>query len=428
MPSIAAESAASPAGDAPAAFERLIAELASGLIVSAGDDLDAGIERALERIVGFYPADRSTLFRLATTADDDRESTRPARDMVATHSWAREGIARLAGVFGSESFPWALDAVLRGESIELDTLAPRPPEAAVDLASCRRWSVRRVIATPLVSAGRVVGALAIGQVREQRAWRPSEQAQLATVAGLFASAVARRQSHQALMEIKSRLDAAQSRFRHAAAAALHAQEDERRRIARDLHDDVVQRLVSLSLSLELSGADPAIAVDARAIAATVHGLSRSLHPRLVESLGLRGAVEAEVASFLERFPGSATVRFAMDSPRGDDAAATLAGIAPEIAAVAYRVLQESLRNVLRHANAARVEIACTAEPNALRLTVEDDGRGFAASAAATGLGLVSMQERVALAGGEIRFGRSPLGGASVEVTIRLDAPAAEASP
>ena len=410
--------------DGERGFERLIAELAAGLIVSAGDELDSGIERALARIVAFYGADRSTLFRLIASPADEATDAGGGEsvglDMIATDSWAVEGVDRLSGVFGSAAFPWALAAVLRGEGIELDPVEGRPPEASVDLASCRRWGVRSVIATPLVSAGKVVGALAIGQVRERRSWSTAELGQLATVAGLFASAVARRHSHQALAEAHRHLDAAQSRFRLAAAAALQAQEEERGRVARDLHDDVVQRLVSLSLSLDLSGADPTIASEARAIAETVHGLSRSLHPRLVESLGFVGAVESELDSFTERFAGDVSLQVGSeDDEVGSDP--RLLAVAPEVAGVGYRVLQEALRNILKHADATRVEIRCGIVGTCLRLEVEDDGRGFDPLAPSTGLGLISIAERVALVGGEATFGRAALGGAAVVATMPLEA-------
>ncbi len=407
-------------------FEPLIAELASGLIVSAGDELDSGIERALARIVRFYRADRSTLFRLTgSPADAAAEAAATSgRDMAATDSWAIEGVARLSGVFGSEAFPWSLAAVLRGESIELDPVAGRPAEAAADLASCRRWGVRSVIATPLVSAGRVVGALAIGQVHERRSWSATERGQLATVAGLFASAVARRHSHHALIEAHRRLETAQASFRQVAATALQAQEEERRRVARELHDDVVQRLVSLSLSLDLAGADPAVAQEARAIAETVHGLSRSLHPRLVESLGLAGAIESEIASFRERFSGEVSLHLGS----GRDGAASiprLHQVSPEVAAVGYRVLQEALRNVLKHAEATQVVIRCRIEGPHLRLEIEDDGRGFDPSAFSLGLGLTSIAERVALVGGESAFGRAGLGGAAIAASMPLEAASRE---
>lgn len=390
-------------------FGRLIAGLAAGLIVSAGDALDSGIEQALERIVRFYGADRSTVFRIVGPVGASTEAGFD-RDMVATDSWAVEGVDRIEGIFGSQSFPWALARVLRAETVELDTIASRPSEATVDLESCRRLSIRRVIATPLISAGRVVGTLAIGQVRERDPWSAIERAQLATVAGLFASAVARRHAHQELVEAHRHLEAAQGRFRQAAATALQAQEEERRRVARELHDDVVQRLVSLSLAIELAGSNSEIAEEARAIADTVHGLSRSLHPRLVESLGLGGAIEAEMASFAERFEGGARLQLGLVDGCGDS---PLPAMPLEVASAAYRILQESLRNVLKHADAREVVVACAFERGRLLLRIDDDGRGFDPEAVPVGLGLVSIRERAALVGGEVSFGRSSLGGVSV---------------
>jgi len=384
------------------AFEELVAGLASGLIVAEGGDLDGGIETALAEVVRFYGADRSTLFRIAT--DGPGEAT--GGDFIATDCWTRPNVSRIEGVIADRDFPKSLARIRAGESVFLDPGRGRPADAAADLATCRSWGIESLVASPLVADGRVVGAVSIGQLSRRRPWSDAERVQLATIAGLFASAVARRRTHLQLATARSRLEEAERRFRRASAAALGAQEEERRRIARDLHDDVTQRLVSLSLELELAGVRESVAAEVRTLAELVHGHSRRLHPRLVESLGLLGAVDAEVAAFESRFAGEVALIAPEDAASGDRVPTSIAG-------VACLVLKEALRNVERHAGAARVEIRISIRDDGLGLEIEDDGCGFGEQAPPSGLGLISMRERVELVGGRIRFDRGRLDGALV---------------
>lgn len=400
----------SSSGIGDGSFDSLVAELAAGLVVSEGGELDGGIETALRRIVCFYGADRSTLFRIgdsvAASADPERAGEGV---LIATDCWARPGVPRIEGVIDERLFPWASTTLRGGESLFLDPTRGVPAEAAEDLATCRSWGIASLIAAPLVAQGRVVGVVAIGQLSRRRPWSDAERLQLAAISGLLAGAVARRRSHLELASAREGLRDAEARFRRAATTAIRAQEEERRRIARELHDDVSQRLVSLSLELELAGVSESIAAEVRGLAEVVHGHSRRLHPRLVESLGLREAIETEIASFGDRFDGR--VEFIANDRRDADE------IPLEIASVAFRLVQESLRNVARHAGAEVVEIRLETSEEELRLAVEDDGCGFESAATPRGLGVVSMRERVALVGGDIAFGVGPLGGTLVEARL-----------
>lgn len=404
------DSATSPMSPTPRSFEGLLTELAAGLIVAEGGDLDGGIETALGRVVDFYGADRSTLFRHADGGGFGADADKI--ELVPTDCATRPGIPRLEGILAGTHFPATLEAVLAGESVFLDPHRNLPAGAEVDHASCRALGIDSVIAAPLVADGLVVGAVAVGQLARRRSWTDAERIQLGTIASLLASAVARRRSHAELASARGRLEAAETRFRHAAAAALGAQEDERRRIARELHDDVTQRLVSLSLELESVGVPTSIADETRALAEAVHGHGRRLHPRLVESLGLRGAVEAEVEAFEGRFANPVDLRI---SERGD----RIVEVPFEIASVAYRVLQEALRNVLAHADASRVEVRLGIAPDRLRLGILDDGCGFVPESPPQGLGLASMRERVALASGRIEIETAVGRGVRIEIVLPL---------
>lgn len=198
--------------------------------------------------------------------------------------------------------------------------------------------------------------------------------------------------------------------RHAEEAArslsgrlINAQEEERARLARELHDDITQRLARLAIDVarcELGTADPAPAITAQAVregltrlSEDVHALSYRLHPALLHDLGLCEALRAEA----ERFAKSEAIPVDLKERDLPDP------VPAEAALCLFRVVQEALRNIGRHAQAHQVQISLRSVDGGLQLAVQDDGRGFdpAGERARPSLGLASMRERVHLLGGEL---------------------------
>ncbi|HEX7092731.1 MAG TPA: PAS domain S-box protein [Nitrospiraceae bacterium] len=185
---------------------------------------------------------------------------------------------------------------------------------------------------------------------------------------------------------------------------IEAQEQERRRIARDLHDDFNQRLAALSVELEIIERDPSDRPEhiARQLAAIrgqvghlsddLHDLAYNLHPSLLDHVGLELAIREHVVEFakLNKAPVIYTPR---------EVPATLP---PQIATGLFRVMQESLQNVSKHAAATNVTVRLFGSSKGIGLSVRDNGKGFESNghkAHHAGLGLVSMQERIRLLGG-----------------------------
>jgi PAS domain S-box-containing protein len=190
---------------------------------------------------------------------------------------------------------------------------------------------------------------------------------------------------------------------------VRAQEEERRRIALELHDQWGQELTCLTLGLkaleEPVAADRAARQALRRLRGITdrlmrqsHDLARNLHPGGLEKLGLAVALRHHVAGWSERSGVPATFDcLGMDGLR----------LAPLVETMFYRVAQESLTNVLRHARAARVQVLLHHRNREVLLVVEDDGRGFDVDAARSGggrhrLGLLGMAERMAMAGGVLQ--------------------------
>jgi signal transduction histidine kinase len=229
----------------------------------------------------------------------------------------------------------------------------------------------------------------------------------------------------ALLLTRRRRREAEDGLRRLSARLMTAQEHERRRIARDLHDDVCQRLVLMAVDLHLLEGDPAdssarnargegrrpgeIAESARALSADVQRIAHELHPASLDRLGLVHAVQ--------RFARDATARsgIRIDTVLEEWPERELPA---EVTLALYRVVQESLQNVVRHSGAARARVALHGGREGLRVRIEDDGRGFdPAIVAGEGLGLIGMRERLQLHGGRLTVTSAPGRGALVEAWV-----------
>ena len=206
---------------------------------------------------------------------------------------------------------------------------------------------------------------------------------------------------------------------------LEVQEEERRRLAMDLHDEVGQALTAIKINLlaaQRQGAaaesGPAAAGDSLAIlddlTHRVRDLSLDLRPASLDDLGLAEAVRWLGERQAERAGWALRLEVEED----------LADVSTEQATACYRVVQEALTNILRHAGASRVEIGLRRLQDTLHLQICDDGRGFDPQAGGQGLGLLTMQERVKHVGGEWAVVTAPGAGTEIRVAIPVAAPVA----
>lgn len=186
---------------------------------------------------------------------------------------------------------------------------------------------------------------------------------------------------------------------------LRAQEDERRRIARELHDQAGQVLTAVKIELDLEGRREASEMVGQALA-QVRDISNLLRPTVLDDLGLMPALRGLIDDFSKRTRIRVTLE--IDEP--------LAALTPDLMVVLYRVVQEALTNVARHAEAGHVRVRLRLESGRVRLAVEDDGRGVAGEPVPH-LGLLGMRERVSEVGGVLEVGSAPGHGFRVEASI-----------
>ena len=204
---------------------------------------------------------------------------------------------------------------------------------------------------------------------------------------------------------------------------LDAQEDERRRIARELHDETAQELTALLVQIRLAAAAPEETregfAELRAATARildgVRRLARELRPTILDDLGLVEAVRAFAQETATRTKISITVRETNFGGRLD----------PTRELVLYRVVQEALSNVAKHAEADTVGVTFERWGDVAWATISDNGRGFDLSSVATpspngqGLGLLGMRERLVLVGGKLDIDTRPGGGTIVRARLPL---------
>lgn len=206
-----------------------------------------------------------------------------------------------------------------------------------------------------------------------------------------------------------------------AAKLLQVQEGERGRIARELHDVINQKLALLVIELGTLSKNTAIPGPVRQdllrlreqteeLTRDVRGVSHQLHPATLQHLGLIPALK----SFCQQFAQREQIQLAFH-PNANPAT-----VRPEIALCLFRIAQEALRNVAKHSRSRQAWVNLEILPRKLTLEVGDDGIGFAAAAAGRsgGIGIASMRERAALAGGELQIRSRPGAGTTVRVEMR----------
>jgi PAS domain S-box-containing protein len=237
----------------------------------------------------------------------------------------------------------------------------------------------------------------------------------------------RKEMEHSLVQSQAELRRSYEENRDLAGRLIHAQEAERARIASDLHDDVSQQVAGVGIMLSglkrnlgqaeaLREADETIEALQKRTASLAHSirhLSHNLHPGMLKHAGLAAALTQHCAE-VQRQHGTAVTLAAQDD---------LDTLEFDVALCLYRVTQEALTNIVRHARAGTARVELTRTEQGVELRVTDDGIGFLVSEhARRGLGLRSIDERVRLTGGEVRVNSEPGQGTHVVVRIPLALP------
>jgi PAS domain S-box-containing protein len=225
-------------------------------------------------------------------------------------------------------------------------------------------------------------------------------------------------------QIEISLQASQKKAETLAANLITTQEVGSARLARELHDDIVQRLAFLKIEVDKlalknqSLPEPAgerlrqIARDIGTLSSDINLISRRLHPITLEILGLVRSIETECQNFTRL----------NDIPATLDLDGTAQYPSKEFSLCAYRILQESLRNIVKHAKATEIHVTLSKKKDIMLLTIKDNGIGFdpASDRAMAGLGISSMTERARLLQGKLSIESRPGKGTAIKLALPLE--------
>jgi signal transduction histidine kinase len=263
----------------------------------------------------------------------------------------------------------------------------------------------------------------VHRLAERRTW---QQVGLALIASLGIALVFSVYAGRLESRLVAQMQANERNTRylqHLSTRLIGAQEEERRTVARELHDEVGQALTAVQVEisvaqrrLKAAGHTPSLLTDAESITRgalqTVRDISQLLHPALLDDLGLAAAIEWQARTFEVRHGIRVDVQqdgMAKRLPR-------------EVELAGYRIVQEALTNVAKHSRATACRVVLRRRDADLEIAVEDDGRGFDTSETTVtrrGLGLVGVRERAALLSGRVALESERGGGTRLKVRLPL---------
>jgi signal transduction histidine kinase len=380
-------------------FETVLADTSRTFTDVTSEQVSSELQRWLSRIGAATRAQQVAVLVL-----DER-----ARRLDVLHHW-KSGTTE-----PPELFPLAgneLDLIRRG------VVVTRP-------IGLQDATAPALVLVPLAVGGETWGALALQTQTATPFGAGVPTARLRLLGEVIANALARSRAAKELAARTTALRESHEEYRRLADRLIEAQENERRRIARELHDDITQRLTLIGLeageierrnnsgpSIAPRSALEKLASELSRLIGDVTRLSHRLHPSLLERVGLVTAVRVLCHDLSGRHGVEVCCR-ELHVPRE----------LPEAQALAvYRVAQEALRNVLKHSRAQRADVMLAVESDSLILEIADDGQGFEIEESweTLGLGLQSMRERVQMLSGTMSVRSTPGSGTAVRVELPLN--------
>jgi len=373
--------------------------LATALVAGVAPLVRARAEQARAQKLGDTTSPYDVLADFSRVADSDAGDRAPAL------------IARM--LVQGLALEWAQVWVLVGEELRL--LATHPPEAVVDEAAPRLYDDRRrggVHAVTVAHAGRPLGVVRV-MGRQDRPLAPTAERLLGGLAAQAGMVLESAQLREELALRVQELTVRERELRRARVALVTAQDTERRRLERDIHDGAQQQLVALTINLKLAAVhvrtDPELAREVlqEQLAATgsaiqtLTDLARGMLPATLAQEGLAAALSEATAAN----PVPVLVRGG-DVPR----------LPGGVEATLYFCALEAVQNATKHADSTRIDLMLESGPAGVSVAVEDNGSGIAPGAH-QGSGLANLSERAASVGGRLVLGGRPGGGTRIAVHV-----------
>jgi PAS domain S-box-containing protein len=375
-------------------LQGLLTSLSTEFINLAPDEVDDRITRALRRIGEFVDVDRSYVFLYYDNL------TR----MDNTHEWCANGIEpqiHNSKGFFVKDFPWCEERINRFETIHIPSVADLPPEA-IEKEVFQSQQIQSLVVVPMTYKKSLYGFIGFDSVRTEKAWPDHVIVLLKIVGHIFANALEHRRTEEMLRKSESKLH-----FLSCQLIAAH--ENERKRISWELHDNVGQSLATIKFALErllmqsvqstenlnVQSLEEVVLM-ARQTIREVRKIQMDLRPSLLDDMGIVPTISWFCRKFKKVYEDISIEKHI--SLQEED-------VPTPLKTVIFRVLQEALNNVAKHAEADSVWISLQATDVRIELAIEDNGVGFdveqawSAKNSQHGFGLMSMKKRVEFSGG-----------------------------
>ncbi len=385
-------------------FEKMVSGITANFVSLPPGRLDDGINNVLKTTGEFFDIDRSYLFMISGNG----------QEMSNTHEWCAAGIEpaiHLLQNISINSLHWWFEQIRKKDYIYAFDVNNLPEEAAAEKKHWKRQNIKSLLCIPMYGKTKekeesLIGFFGFDSVKKSRSWDLEQITLLQVIAGILVNAIEKYKSEN----------------------ILKAYEEERERIARELHDEVGQSLLSMKLDarhlMELNGI-----IDSKAaqeygktikrlnstVDETIEGIRECIFNLMPYQVGEKAFAEIIMEKgkeFQSRF--SISTEVICEQEIGD--------VSIEIQSALYRCLQEALNNIVKHSEATKVEICLRRAHDKLNLLIKDNGVGFAyLQPESTGkkYGLRVIRERVEVQGGSVRIITAP--GRGVEITIQIPA-------
>src|SRR6185295_16328219 len=363
-------------------------------------NIDQEITAQLGRVAEFFGADLGAIW---TPCQKEQ-----ALQRTIVH--ARPGQNRMGPDTVKWNLPWLTEELAKGYPVVWSHIPhDLPPEAAAERRLALEVGAKSSLYMPILTSGSLIWAIELTALRSFHVWSLDVEARVRAIGNVVGNALARKHAEVALIELGGRL--------------IAAQEDERRRIARDLHDDFNQRLGLICLNLQqldqclpqtlghLHAKTRELNLQLVGISSDIHRLSHELHPSKLEHLGLVEAVRGLCREMAAQNGLKIDFNHHEVPP----------SIPGECTLGLFRIAQEGLTNIVRHSHALAAGLELSGRTDSLSLCVFDNGKGFDPQVAEGkgGLGLVSMRERVRLLGGALSIESRPARGTRITARVPL---------
>lgn len=399
-------------------LERIVNDISVSLMgVSSEYQFYSVVKHALERVGVFACVDRTYLFLLT----DD------SAIMHNIHEWCADGIKprkdKLANL-PAESFPWLIEKLKADEEIFISGLDDFPPEAKNEKEMFETWETKAMIAVPIITRNMLLGFIGFDFVKQP--WMDEDIELLKTLSNLMGSAVYRMRTERALLEREGKLLDYRDRLKSLVMELSLTEERARRKVAKDLHDQLGQMLAVVKIKQEKLGEtlvdqeDKSMSEEIVEMLDQILSDVRSLTFELSVLAVYRDDLNAAIEGLGARILAEHGIEFSF-SVHGD-----AVQVSERIRTILCQIVRELFYNVIKHAEASKVETVLTWSRAMVEVVVADNGKGFDAEngmdhSKSGHFGLFNSQERIDLIGGKFTIHSTPESGTQVKISIPITA-------